>query len=278
LASVSAVAQPRHGPIDLAGILARVGEQVEHYFNRAQSVICRETVRVQSLGSDLLGDGSRARQVVADLRIAWEPATDSSDAPEANVLRDVLTVNGRPPRAKDEESCMDPKPVSPEPLAMLLPSRQRNYEFTWAGLGRVDGRAAAMLDYRSLETGPATVTRQENCVSIELPGKNRGRVWIDQETGDVLRLDERLTGMFDIEVPPDPKRRWQSTNSWTIERADMSIRYKLVSFRDPDETLMLPASIDTVTVIRNAGVPRVRRSQTFSDYRRFVTEGRIVQE
>jgi hypothetical protein len=278
VASASAAAQPRLGPVDMAGLLARVGQQVEHYFNRAQSVICREMVRVQSLGSDLLGDGSRARQVTADLRIAWQPASDGSDTPEAIVLREVLTVNGRPPRPRDDEGCMDPKPVSPEPLAMLLPGRQRNYEFTWAGVGRVDGRSAAMIDYRSLETGPTTVTRHENCVSIELPGKNRGRVWIDQETGDVLRLDERLTGMFDIEVPPDPKRRWQSTNSWTIERADMSIRYKLVSFRDPDETLMLPASIDTVTVIRNAGVPRVRRSQTFSDYRRFVTEGRIVQE
>lgn len=276
LAVVSAAAQSREPAVDMAGLLARVGAQVEEYFARAQSVICRETVRVQSLGTDLLGDGSRARQVVSDLRIAWLPAADADDAPEANVLRDVVSVNGRPPRPKDEFGCMDPKPVSPEPLAMLLPNKQRDYAFTWAGLGRVDGRAAAMIDYRSLESGPVTVTRQDDCVSIELPGRNRGRVWIDQETGDVLRLDERLTGMFDVDVPPDPKRRWP-TASWMIERADMSIRYKRVTFRDPDERFMLPASIDTLTVIRNAGVPRVRKSQVFSDYRRFVTEGRIVQ-
>jgi hypothetical protein len=260
----------------MAGLLARVGEQVEEYFARAQSVICKETVRVQSLGTDLLGDGSRARQVVADLRIAWLPASDADGTPEANVLRDVVSVNGRPPRPKDELGCMDPKPVSPEPLAMLLPNRQRDYAFTWAGIGRMDGRAAVMVDYRSLESGPVTVTRNEDCVSIELPGRSRGRVWIDQATGDVLRLDERLTGMFDVDVSPDPRRRWP-TASWMIERADMSIRYKRVTFRNPDETLLLPASIDTVTIIRNAGVPRVRKTQVFSDYRRFVTEGRIVQ-
>ena len=86
----------------MAGLLARVGEKVQEYFARAQSVICKETVRVQSLGADLLGDGSHARQVVSDLRIAWQPAPDADRGAEANVLREVVSVNGRPPRAEDE--------------------------------------------------------------------------------------------------------------------------------------------------------------------------------
>jgi hypothetical protein len=51
-----------------------------------------------------------------------------------------------------------------------------------------------------------------------------------------------------------------------------------VTFRDPDETLMVPASIESLTIVRNAGVPRLRTTQTFSNYRRFVTGGRIVKE
>ena len=62
----------------------------------------------------------------------------------------------------------------------------------------------------------------------------------------------------------------------TIERADSSIRYRRVPFTDPDETLMLPSSIDTTTIVRNSGSPRVRISQTFGNYRRFVTGSRIV--
>ena len=162
-----------------------------------------------------------------------------------------------------------PKPVSPEPLGMLLPARQRDYAFTWAGAGRVDGRPAAMLDYKSLESGPVKVTRRNECVSIELPGRSRGRVWIDPETGDVLRLDERLTGMFDVDIPPE--RRGAPASFMTIERADSSIRYKRFAFREPEEVLMLPASIETLTVIRNAGAPRVRKTQVFSNYRLFVT-------
>ena len=274
--AASTAAQPRNAVIDVAAMLARVGERVEAYFMRAQSLVCRETVRVQSLNADLITDGSRARQLVFDLRVAWEPSTGRDEAPEAKVLRDIVTVDGRAPRPKDEPGCMDPKPVSPEPLAMLLPRKQPDYAFTWAGLGKVDGRAAAMLDYRSLETGKPTVTERNECISVEIPGKSRGRVWIDQETGDVIRLDERLTGMVDFDVPGERSRR-RPSSSMTIERADTSIRYRRVSFQNPEETLMLPASIDTLTVIRNSGAPRVRKTQRFSDYRRFVTAGRIVQ-
>jgi hypothetical protein len=39
---------------------------------------------------------------------------------------------------------------------------------------------------------------------------------------------------------------------------------------------MLPASVDTFTVIRGAVTQRVRITQRFSDYRRFLTGGRIV--
>jgi hypothetical protein len=273
--ALSAAALPPGSAGNVVALLARVGEQVERYFARAQSIVCQETVRLQSLGADLMTDGSHVRQLVYELRMTWDPPSNGEGPPDANVLREIITIDGRPPRPKDEPGWMDPKPVSPEPLAMLLPARQRDYAFTWAGTGRVDGRPAAMLDYRSLESGPVKVTRRNDCISIELPGRSRGRVWIDQETGDVLRLDERLTGMFDVDVPPE--RRRPPPLPMTIERADSSIRYKRVAFQGPEEVLMLPASIETLTVIRNAGAPRVRKSQVFSNYRRFVTEGRIVQ-
>jgi hypothetical protein len=273
--ALSAAARPAGGAVDVVALLARVGEQVEQYFARAQRIVCQESVRLQSLSADLMTDGSQARQLVYELRMVWDPPSSGQGLPEATVLREIITIDGRPPRPKDEPGCMDPKPVSPEPLAMLLPARQRDYAFTWAGTGRADGRPAAMLDYKSLESGPVRATWRNNCVNVDLPGRTRGRVWIDQATGDVLRLDERLTGMFDIDVPLE--RRHGSTASMTIERADSSIRYKRVAFRDPEEAFLVPASIDTLTVIRNAGAPRVRKTQVFSNYRRYVTDWRIVQ-
>jgi hypothetical protein len=275
--AASTAAQPRPpAAMDLGAVLVRVGERVAEYFARAQSIVCRETVSLQTLNPDLMTDGSRARRLLYDLRIEWLPSADGSDTPVANVLREVVSVDGRRPREKDEPGCMDPKPVTPDPLAMLLPHKQADFSFTWAGFGKVDGRAAVMLDYRSLEKGDVKVTTNKDCLSVEVPGRNRGRVWIDQVTADVLRLDDRLTGMIDFDVPPD-RSRGRSRNYMTIERADTSIRYRQMRFQDPEETLLVPTSIDTVTVIRNSGAPRVRKSQRFTDYRRFVTGGRIVQ-
>jgi hypothetical protein len=63
----------------------------------------------------------------------------------------------------------------------------------------------------------------------------------------------------------------------TVERADTSIRYQRVQFTDPDEALLLPASIDALTVIKGNGTQRTRIVHTFRNYRRFVTGSRIVQ-
>lgn len=159
---------------------------------------------------------------------------------------------------------------------MLLPAQRKDYTFTIAGAARVGGRAALMIDYRSVAAGPPELTWTDECVSIELPGRARGRVWVDAESYDVLRLDEHLVGMFDFPVPRLQQRRG-APRDMTIERADSSIEYKRVAFTEPAETLMLPAVIETVTVIRGGSTQRYRVTQRLSDYRRFLTEGRIVR-
>ena len=269
-ASVSAQTS---APADLSAMLEQIGAHVAQYYSRARSIVCVETVRLQPLRADLAPDGF-PRRLVYELRVSWEPTNDAST--EATVLRQILTVDGRPPRAKDNPGCLDPKPVSPEPLAFLLPARRSDYVFTWAGPGRTDGRAGMMLDYKSAAQKPPEIIWKDECVSVDLPGMTRGRVWIDPTTHDVLRLDERLTGMFELRVPREHVRHGESP--WMmIERADTSIRYRPVAFHDPDETMMLPASIESFTIIRNSGVPRLRTVQEFSNYRRFITGGRLVK-
>ena len=47
---------------------------------------------------------------------------------------------------------------------------------------------------------------------------------------------------------------------------------------DPEEAVMLPESIVSLQVIRNSGVPRLRTTQKFSKYRRFITGAKIVED
>ena len=93
--------------------------------------------------------------------------------------------------------------------------------------------------------------------------------------GDVLRIDETVRGPYDIEVPTSQRRK--GANSWlTLDRADSSIRYKAVTFTDPEEMVLLPESIEMMSVIRGSGAPRLRITQDFTGYQRFVTGARVV--
>ena len=252
----------------------RLSDYVEQYYTRAQSIVTEEAVTVQKIKRDLSFDGF-ARRLVYELRVEWDPAVNGDDSP-AKVTRQLLTVNGRPPRKGDKPECMDPKNVSPEPLAFLLPERRGKYSFTSAGVGRVDGREAVMVDYRSLAPGEPIVEWSDDCVSVDVPGKWRGRLWADPRDATIVRLDEQLTGMVDLPIP----RKHQHLNGalfMTLERADMSIRYRAVTFRDPDETMMLPAEITSSSMWRNGGSAGSRVTQSFSNYRRFVTAGRIIR-
>jgi hypothetical protein len=275
LAGATLLAEAQRGSsAEVSELLSRVGERVERYFARAQSIVCQETVRLQPLGLDLAYDGSHMRQLIYELRVAWDASTPGDKPSEAKVLRQLISVDGRAPKAGDEPGCMDPKPVSPEPLAMLLAGRRSDYTFKWAGTRR-DGRTV-MLDFKSVRREKPEVSWKGECVSVDLPGRWRGRVWIESASADVLRLDEQMIGIFEIPVPKDQLRRGV-TSPMIIDRADSSISYRPVTFHDPEETVMLPESIVTTQVVRNSGVPRLRMSQTFSDYRRFITGGRIVQ-
>lgn len=262
-------------PSEVSLLLDTVSARVEAYYTRAQSLICTETVRLQPIDTAWT-PMEFGRTLVYDLRVEWNRSADGEDQSEPIVLRQLRTVNGRPPKPKDEPKCMDPRPISPDMLSRLLPVHRGEYQFKLAGLGRTDKHQALMIDYRGRTPERGVVTWKGDCVSVELPGHFRGRVWIDADSRDVLRVDEQLVGLYEFPVPREHSHGG-FFETMVIERADSSTRFRPVTFHDPDETLILPDSIESLQVIRNSGAPRVRISQTFTDYRRFLTGGRLVK-
>lgn len=251
-------------------VLSRAGDYVEQYYARTQSLLVEETVTLQPLSRTLSFQGF-ARRLVYELRIEWDP---SATEEPATVVRELVSATGPRLGPPDQPDCMDPRAISPEPLAFLLPDRREAFRFEMAGSTRVDGREAVMLDYRVVARGEPTAEWTGKCAWVDLSGRTRGRVWADANTFEVLRFDEHLDGLVDIPRPRDG--RTSRPGVFTFERADTSIRYERVTFENPDETLMLPARVESTTVIRNSGVPRLRTTQTYQNYRRFVTESRIV--
>ncbi len=264
-------------------ILARVGQRVADYYRRAERVVCIERATVQPIASNWTPEGF-ARTVESELRVEFE-ASDGEAPSNPQVVRDVRRVNGRPPRARDKTDragCTDPTPLSPEPLAFLLPVHRGEYRFTAVRSGKERNRAALVIEFAtaSRTSTPVLIADErghDDCVDWTGPIATRGRVWVDAETYDVLRVERRLDGPVDVRVPSKLQLRYHLGPWVEIERDDETLRYTPVTFSDPDEVLVLPESTESISVLRG-GLQSTRRTWRFSDYRRFVTEGRIIKK
>ena len=180
----------------LAALLQSAGEKVEQYFARAQSLVCLEVVRLQPLTAGLGADGF-ARTVESELRLAWDPFAHTDDAPEARTLRQVLRVNGHQPRKNDYQACTTPEQQDTEtqPLSMLLAEQRSDYTFALGKPAKVDGRLAIVVEYqlrRPVKVAVSEVEGQEDCISFDVDGGFRGRIWLDPDTHEVMRLDQSL--------------------------------------------------------------------------------------
>ena len=264
---------------DVGELLSRVGEKIAEFYDRAQRVICLETSRVQPINVNYSPLGF-ARTVESELRVEAE----SGDiAGGAKVVRDVRKVNGRAPRDKDKKSrdgCTDPNPWEAEPLAFLLPAHRSEYQFTWAGFAKEGDRPAVRIDFASVnrKINPELVEAKsghDDCFDWSEPVASKGRIWVDAESYEVLQVERSVTGSVLVKVPLRIQRRYNLGAYVLIIREDTTIRYQKVAFSDPDESLLVPESIDILSVL-SGGLQSTRRSQVYSDYRRFVTDGRVV--
>jgi hypothetical protein len=280
LATATMTAQ---APPDIDTLLERVSARIADYYKRAQSVVCMEKTTVQPLANGFNPSGF-ARTTESELRVEPDLVDGDGSATTASFVRQIIKVNGRAPREKDKNDragCTDPNPLSAEPLAFLLPGNREGYRFTASGFGKGKDRGALVIEFTAANTeGEGKLTEDERghegCFNVSIPAATRGRIWVDANSYQVLRLERHLAGIGDIRVGFALQQKHSLPDFMTIERYDTSIRYRPIAFTDPDEAMLLPESIETIVIWRN-GMESTRRRQEYSGYRRFLTAGRIVK-
>ncbi len=190
-------------------------------------------------------------------------------------------MNGRVPRDRelnDRSTCLDPNPLSPEPLAFLLRKNRHEYVFTWGGYGKGKDQNLFLIEYKPIEKEKPEFVEdkkgREGCFQINLPVE-RKRLWVDAQTYEVVRIEEHLSSRVEVRVPFSQQRKNLLPDVIVVERFDLITRYKPVAFQNPDELLLLPASIEQLAVLH--GAQSNRKTQTFSNYKRFLTGGRIIK-
>jgi len=266
---------------DPLSVVAQVAERLAAYYERAQRLICTERSTVVPIDEHWSTQGF-ARTVESELRVDID-AADGHALPEPRVKRRILKVNGREPRARDATSragCTDPPPLATEPLAFLLPSNRDRYRFTAVRKARERDRPALVIDFTSPRRGDPELVEDElghdDCFDWKGPLAVSGRLWVDAETHAVLRLEQHLAGPTNVRVPRALERKFGFPLWLTIDRDDLWVSFAEVAFAGPPEVLLLPESIESRTMVRS-GLQSTRRTQVFSDYRRFLTEGKVIK-
>jgi hypothetical protein len=269
-------------PADVNALMDRVGERVADYFRRAQSLICTERSTVQPIGRDW-GLQGFSRTVESELRVD-SVDSDGQMLAEPTVVRTVRRVNGREPKERDKRDragCTDPSPFSRAPLSFLLPANHGQYRFTAVKRGREGSREALIVDFMSVNrTSKLELIKDQqghdDCFDWTGPLATKGRIWVDATTHDVLRVDRGLPGPVELRVPTALQQRYSFPSWIVLDRDSQTMRYRSVAFTNPDEVVMLPASVESTTIVRSS-LQSARSTQTFTDYRRFLTGARIVR-
>jgi hypothetical protein len=259
---VAAVASPASDDEQLIG---RVVKAVELHYRRTQTLVATETTTIQPLTHTMKNQG-RARTVINDVRFEW----GGSDA-SPRTIRQLLNADG--PSLPD--ACHEPRSESHDRLEILLQPR-RNLRLTVRGTDAIAGVPVQRIDFDLITTDAPRAEWKDNCGRVQAGAWTRGRVWVDPATGEVLRLSEGL--VRSVKIPGPPRSDGRAPQDFTIRRVDTTVDFARYVFTDPDERLLLPSRVDRVLVVTNASVPRVRTTMTFTNYRRYLTSGRVVPE
>lgn len=247
---------------DDRAVLARAGAQVARYARLLPHLVAEETMTQHLRPRRGRQEEPVNRRVVSDL--GWV-RLDGIDEPLA--LRDVQSVDWEPvPRIRGARSLRGARRATTDEARALLDAAARynlapgtrniniptfvfffllpewQPRFSWK---RQSPRDAEVWEFSFRERERPTVIRTET----RKPVFSRGRVWIQRETGEVLRtlLDVRVEG-----------------NDYTLET-----RFA------PVERLGLTLPVE-MTETYGAGTFVVQGAATYDNYRRFTTEARVI--
>lgn len=278
LSTAVALAAPALGQTpdpDLPTLLELVRERVKQTYIDLQKLAWTQTVREETLKEDRT-QKEKPRESVYDMIIRLQPAVPGDSGPPFYIRaqRDLKLVDGKPVKKKTEPVADNSGNMGSLLFLLVTGDRAADYTFSYAGQGDLEGRRTLMVDISYPQKVEPRVVRDFDIFRVrsefQITGVvfNEGRLWIDPDTYDVLRLDSRSNPFeFSGGFMGKDKR------TYAIE---MTNRFKSMTFADPSQTLVVPESMEHIATMKGGKNPVIRTFYSFSDFKRFTGDVQIT--
>ena len=264
----------------LERILEKVGEGVEKYQAELFRIAFTETLTQQELREDMTP--KKSKEHVFDTIVSREAMSEEEDDYYPKPVRRLRTIDGKPAKRARRRDAAAGAYVSS--LAFLLPKHRKNFQFSLEGEEQFEGRRAFRVRMLRPGEGPPRVEWRERLVGFSFyvfaPSVNF--LWVDAETFDVLRYESRLAEPFEFDSPrafsAGPLGRFGPSKRLRYTVHDYAVNFRRERFKDPEQTLLVPVAAEWTRVIEGASKPRTRAALRFSDYRRFRSDVKVIED
>lgn len=274
-------AQTDASAAQLKNILERAGERVQKYHDAMFSIAFTEVVQQQELRSDASSKDKPKNFVYESVVVSRQSSTSQQDSFPL-VTRTLKSVDGKPTEQKNlsqRSHCVDTNPPSlyADPLIFLLPENQTKFRFSYEGEADLHGRRVAVVSITMPPaSAPIEIKDTGKCFSLSRGLQRKGKIWIDVNTFDVLQLQWQLAESFSAKTSTKVVRSGmffglRPRREISYEKADTMIRFQPVTFQNPDQILLLPASSESTWIIKGAKIAGYQTTTAYTQYKRFLT-------
>jgi hypothetical protein len=273
--------RPKPAGGELTRVLDRAGEAVARYHAELFRIAYTETLTLYELRKDMTP--AKSKEYVFDTIVEREALSEDEGDYYPRAARRLRTAAGKAD-AKLAKRVEAVEAVSVASLHFLTPKYREFYEFTLEGEGEVDGRRARRIRVMRLGQGGPKVEWRKRLVGMHFHAFAPSviTVWVDAENYDTLRVESRLVAPFEFESPrafgAGPLGRFGPSRRMRYARHDYAVRFRRERFEDPEQTLLVPVEAEWVRVIEGASKPRQRTTIRFSDYRRYRSDVKVVED
>ena len=226
-------------PAKANATIVRSRKLVDTFFEQTSNVVCTEEVSQMILGKN--GKALYHEDSVFEYQLQPSNHAGSLHLTESREARKIAF--------RDPSKTLLITNGFASILLVLHAKYESSYVFEAISDETVDGRTVLKVHFKPVPGTPSPA-------AVQLLGRNyplqlKGDIWIDEESGAVVRLISSLDGNLD---------------DLGLHGLRSEIRYSTVQFHDPEESYWMPASavIDVETPKQHW-----RNVHRFTDYRRF---------